>query len=236
MKIGILSDAHGNPYGLKACLNYLTSNQKVDRIYFLGDAVGYMSAYNEILDLLKVISDNCILGNHDAMLLGMLPIDDNKDRVYQIIKNRSMLQSHHYEMMKNWPMKLEVVLEKRRLLMVHGSPSDPMNEYIYPDTDISQFEALGFDAVFLGHTHRPFIRSTKSTLVVNPGSCGLPRDHGALASCAIYDSASHSAQILRIPLPVDEILDYFEHCTHSAVSACFKKVSPENIVGRIIES
>ena len=42
MKIGVVSDAHGNPYGLKTCIDFLRVRAQVARIYFLGDAVGYL--------------------------------------------------------------------------------------------------------------------------------------------------------------------------------------------------
>ncbi len=42
MKIGVLSDAHGNPDGLKMCIDFFIQ-KKVGKIYFLGDAIGYLS-------------------------------------------------------------------------------------------------------------------------------------------------------------------------------------------------
>jgi len=195
MKIGILSDAHGNPSGLKGCIEYLQTQEKVDRIFFLGDAVGYLPAYNEVIELLKKANAACVLGNHDAMLLEMLPIKPSSDMVYQITKNRRDLLPDNYNYISTWPLKLEITIKNRRLLFIHGSPWEPLTGYIYPDTDLSRFEELNFDVVFMGQTHHPFIRSTESRLVVNTGSCGLPRDHGSMASCAVYKRDTHKERL-----------------------------------------
>ena len=43
-------------------------------------------------------------------------------------------------------------------LFVHGSPTDPLTGYIYPDSDLSEFSEIDADVVFMGHTHHPFVR------------------------------------------------------------------------------
>ena len=50
MKIGILSDAHGNPHGLNRCLTAL-KREGAERLYFLGDAVGYLPDWKDVLVL-----------------------------------------------------------------------------------------------------------------------------------------------------------------------------------------
>ncbi len=56
----------------------------------------------------------------------------------------------------------------------------------------------------MGRTHRPFIRYEKNVLLLNVGSCGLPRDIGIFASCAIYDPISHSAKIIRLEIDIEK--------------------------------
>ena len=82
MKIGFISDAHGNPYSLKLCLERLNF-MGVDEIVFLGDAAGYFPQTNEVIELLQAFSCTCLLGNHDAMLIGKIPVDAKKDGVYK---------------------------------------------------------------------------------------------------------------------------------------------------------
>jgi len=62
-------------------------------------------------------------------------------------------------------------------------PNDPL---------MAEFGKLGFDIVIYGHTHWQLTESVGSTLVVNPGSVGEPRDHrnGMKGSVAVLDTAS----------------------------------------------
>jgi hypothetical protein len=71
---------------------------------------------------------------------------------------------------------------------------------VYPDADLRPLERLGTGAVFLGQTHRPFIGRSGETLVVNVGSCGLPRDCGDLGSACVFDDLTGVARIIRFDI------------------------------------
>jgi predicted phosphodiesterase len=64
MKIGLVSDIHGNHEALKAVLSEL-DRIGVDEIYCLGDVVGYYSQVNEVCDELIARDVRCVMGNHD---------------------------------------------------------------------------------------------------------------------------------------------------------------------------
>jgi hypothetical protein len=68
--IGFVSDAHGNPYGLQACVDALRE-RGAGTLYFLGDAVGYLPLAEEVLAILAREGATCQLGNHEAMLCGL---------------------------------------------------------------------------------------------------------------------------------------------------------------------
>jgi putative phosphoesterase len=197
VRIGILSDAHGNAVGLAACLRALR-HAGADALYFLGDAVGYFPDARGVLRLLRRCGAVCQQGNHEAMLLGRLPLAPEKDAVYRLAPVRETLSAAERETMAAWPERREVEIAGRRLLLVHGTPADPLQGYCYPDTDLSAFEGVPYDAVFMGHTHHPFVRRAGETLVVNVGSCGLPRDQGDLGACALYDAAAGTVRLLRV--------------------------------------
>lgn len=197
MKIGIISDAHGNEMGLASCLDFLKSNG-AKNIFFLGDAVGYLVNPNAILSLLKNNDCQCLLGNHDAMLLNYISVDKKKEKVYKIGANRKkILKEYRYHMAK-WEPFLIKRFNGKNMLFIHGSPYDPLQGYIYPDTDISSWAGLPYDIIFMGHTHYPFVKKIGRLTVVNVGSCGLPRDIGNLASCGIYDTNTGKISIKRI--------------------------------------
>ncbi len=233
MKIGIVSDIHGNLTGLDVCLEYL-HQMNVDTIVSLGDVVGYFPDPSNAILRLREHGVHCLLGNHDAMLLGTMSLDKKKDRVYQIEVAKESVSGELKNYISTWLPWYEMKVGDKKLLFVHGSPSNPLNGYIYPDSDINHFKNWNYDAIFMGHTHRPFIKKIQGEkLAINVGSCGLPRDHGGLASCAIYDTNTHSCEIYRPQFNVNEILFQYEDKIHDAVVMCLKRKC-DHVFGRII--
>ena len=98
------------------------------------------------------------------------------------------------------PLKTEFHGDGVAGLFVHGSPTDPLTGYIYPDSDLSEFSEIGADVVFMGHTHHPFVRQFNRKLFVNVGSCGLPRGQDLRGSVCIFDVAERRAQIIRFDI------------------------------------
>lgn len=205
MKLGLLSDVHGNPIALATCLRALEAS-KVDRVHFLGDAVGYLDGGREVLRMLGEAGAICQMGNHDAMLLGQLPLDPARDRIYRLGVQRERLDATELAELASWPETRELVVDGVRILFVHGSPRPSITEYLYPDTPIELPAGFAHDVVFVGHSHRPFIRRHDEVLVVNVGSVGLPRDRGDLASLAVFDTATREARVLRIPFDRERVL------------------------------
>ncbi len=232
MIAGFLSDAHGNPVGLERCLRAL-EYEGAEAIYFLGDAVGYFPEENAVLDLLRSRQVTCVRGNHEALLLGELPLGPEQDRIYRITEVRSRLHHRHREWIEQWPDRLEVELGGRRLLLVHGSPREPLEGYVYPDSDLSAFEALSFDAVLMGHTHRAFLRRQGTVTIVNAGSCGMPRDAGGLASCAMYNELT-GAELLRVSFDAAGLRVKWGDRVHPSAAACLERLPAEAIAGRIV--
>jgi len=197
MLLGFLSDAHGNPFGFHPCYTRLRE-EGAERIYFLGDAVGYWPHSLEVLRELLKRRIPCIKGNHEAMLVGLLPILEEDERIYRLRPLVSATSSRMRQLIADeWPIRREIVAEGRRILLVHGRPNNCLEGYLYEDETPSSGESADFDTVVMGHTHRAFVRKEQGVLWLNAGSCGLPRDIGNMASCALYDTVSNSARILR---------------------------------------
>ena len=197
MKLGLIADAHGNPRALARCLQAL-ERLGTDRVYFLGDAVGYLPGENEVLDILRVAPVLCQAGNHEAMLMGKIPLSEEKDRVYGIRLARERISRSNSEFVQSWPEFREIDVDDRKIFMVHGSLDDHFEGYVYSQRDLSFEKELSYDAIFMGHTHYPFVSNCKGIQVANVGSCGLPRDQGNLSSFAIYDTGAHRTEIFRL--------------------------------------
>jgi putative phosphoesterase len=233
MIAGFLSDAHGNPAGLERCLLVLAKHG-AERLYFLGDAVGYLPECNEVLDLLREAGVIPVAGNHDAMLLGRLPLPDSRDLVYRLGEARARVHSHHAEWLAEWPLRLECRVGSASFLLVHGSPRDPLEGYVYPDAELSQLASEPFDNLVMGHTHRPFLARAGTVNIVNVGSSGLPRDMGRLSSCALYDSDQGTWTILRTEFDAEGLARRLEGRIHASVADCLRRVSPQQIIGSVV--
>jgi predicted phosphodiesterase len=232
--LGVLSDAHGNATGLSVCLEFF-ARASIDEVVFLGDSVGYLPEAERVLEALKQCGAHCLLGNHEAMLLGRLPLLKKRDRIYKLAPTKRDLTEEHQRLLASCLPWRASLVDGRRILFVHGSPWDPLCGYVYPDSDLSSFARVPFDVVFMGHTHRPFLSRIGSQLLVNVGSCGLPRDRGDLASCAVYDVATGECDLVRLRFDAKAVVHEYRGRIHSDVRKCLLRKPRTNVAGRLIE-
>lgn len=207
VRTAIVSDIHGNLEALKAVLSDIAS-QGCERIVCLGDIIGYGPNPCECLDLVMQMN-SCVLGNHDYGAL-IDPEGFSAAAEQAIFWTRKQLESGpDYEAAKRrmeFLARLPRTIVEDRLLLVHGSARNPVNEYVFPEDIFNRrkMEKL-FSMVphysFQGHTHTPgvftmnmqFLRPDElnyrfslgdDKAMVNVGSVGQPRD-GDWRSCYV---------------------------------------------------
>jgi putative phosphoesterase len=220
MRIGVLSDAHGNSFTLDICLQYL--KKRVDYLYFLGDCCSYFPDVNGVIELLKENNVKCVLGNHDLMLLGVELIDPKRNVVYKLEEQQQKVTRSNLEFIQTWQESITIEHEGKKVLMVHGSPDAKQHEYVYPDFDLAKWSEIDYDLVLMGHTHRPFIKEIREKCFVNVGSCGLPRDYGDQFSMGIFDLSTNDYRIQKIEIPAEQVLMAYPD-VHKAVKSCLKR-------------
>ncbi len=209
MKFGVISDAHGNVEAFRLAVSLLR-NRGAERFFFLGDSVGYLPGTAVVDELMTSGEFLPIAGNHEVMLLaGEIPRE--RDAVYRLTETRAAMDSRHLDFIRSWPRRRYIKLECGELLLVHGSPSDETFGYVYPQSDLSQFDVAAGTTVLMGHTHHPFIRKNGAGLFVNVGSCGLPRDSGNFGAACLFDGTTGEAEIVRFNI---------EAATQSALLRC----------------
>lgn len=198
MKICFFSDIHGNGSAFQAFERRM-EQERPDQIIFGGDFFGYYYDALEILHKMQALQYTCIRGNHDQMLL-----DCKKDlSILHQIQALSRLvgrYGHSYQQvfdqigqeemdfLEQLPDHREMLVDGIRIGFFHGSPRDPLQDRIYPDTvvqDVSAFKP--YDYVFCGHTHHKLVRKIGETWLINPGSAGQQRD-GKGTSYVIFDT------------------------------------------------
>jgi predicted phosphodiesterase len=224
LRVALLADVHGNSIALERCIAILDA-LGADDTYFLGDCVGYLPGEQECLELLTAREITCQRGNHEQMLLFPTEESRRQDEVYGLEAVAGRMSAAAVQAIRSWPLKRELELGGRDVLLVHGSPDSPLDGYVYPDTDLSPYKDCAYDAVLMANTHRPFVRQVGDAVMANVGSVGLPRDVGRLSSMAVYDTQTNQVKILRPQLDVEAVLSRWGREIHPATRACFSRTS-----------
>ncbi len=231
MKIGFLSDAHGCWRTFELSLDIL-AKLGVEKIWFLGDSVGYVPS-RKVVARLQELAIPALAGNHDWNILSSTN-PSSSDDIYKLTLARNLLTETDHEFLKVLSPIQRVKIKGWDLLLVHGSPDDPLWGYIYPDSKLPVFLSDKPDFIFMGHTHRPFVREQGGCKFVNVGSCSLPRDAGGLGCMCILDTDNGIVEILRMDVrsKVKEDMKGLE--VHSEVKALLDRPVPSDVVGRFV--
>ncbi len=100
--------------------------------------------------------------------------------------------------MINLPNEFRFELDSLHLLVCHGSPWS-LEEYIYPDNQyLERFAQVDADVIIMGHTHIPWQGHVKGKWLINPGSCGQPRDYQPSSSYAVFDTTDMRLDFCRV--------------------------------------
>lgn len=213
MKIAVLSDIHGNIIALEAVLREM-NGLNVERIFVLGDVVGYYYHPDEVLRLLEHFKTTYIRGNHERMLKEAREHQEAGRKIEEkyghgISAALKLLSHEDLDMLTELPDTATILQDGVRFFLCHGSPWSN-DEYVYPDAPPAVLEkcaAIDVDFVLMGHTHYPFVRRGSGATVLNPGSVGQPRDHGNMASWAIVDTANKDIVFKRTVFDIVSLIE-----------------------------
>lgn len=178
--IAILSDIHGNFEALKAVMKEI-DNMSVQEIYCLGDVVGYYPQINECCELLQERKIKTIMGNHDWYMAAKSFCPRSRSVNDCLKYQHEIITPQNYK----WICSLPVYLSEHGISFVHGSWSNPIDDYFEPSEEY--LERLSGKFFVSGHTHKPLIFNGKNKKYCNPGSVGQPRDWDNRASFATFD-------------------------------------------------
>ncbi|MBN1264783.1 MAG: metallophosphoesterase family protein [Anaerolineales bacterium] len=210
----MISDIHAN---LTALETVLEDAGDYDAVWCLGDLVGYGPDPNECIEVVQTLPNlKCLIGNHDQAALGLIPLERfNMDAHQAAAWTQNVLTEENSGFLYDLPELIEV----ERFVLSHGSPRNPMWEYILdPFVADRNFDFMQHDFALVGHSHLPLIFSRKPEedvainipvlaqqpvtlepqMILNPGSVGQPRDLDRRASYAILDLAELTWQLHRV--------------------------------------
>ena len=232
MLIRVISDVHGNLAALKAVLEH-PDGSRADRTVCLGDIVGYGSHPSACINLVRQVSDETVVGNHDHGAAGLISVSSfNSDGQKAIEWTRTQLDEEHV----NWLQELPLQSFFYGIGLTHSSPASP-SSWIYILNSANAADAViasGEHLCLYGHTHFAMqwtgtgdcsgdeSGSTDDFAIINCGSVGQPRDGDPRAAYLLLDTERRTFRHVRV-----------EYDIEAAAAAIRAAGLPDHLAGRL---
>ncbi len=225
VRVAVISDVHANLYALESVLGEI-DRQPPDQLWCLGDTVGYGPRPNECCALIQERCDLVLAGNHDLIALGSTEVaveDFNPDAATASVWTREQLSESSRRFLET----LEPTAEVEGAQLFHGSPRDPVWDYVLDG--LVALESLAMTSapvVLVGHSHVATAvllhsegldgghapdgfeaRLDEGRWLLNPGSVGQPRDGNPDAAFLELDLGAGQARFRRVAYPVAKTQD-----------------------------
>jgi putative phosphoesterase len=195
VRLAFVSDIHGNLEALLAVGSLIRGIPT----YCCGDIVGYGANPNEAVEWVRGNCSGCVRGNHDDAVVTGETGWFNDSAAEAIRWTRRNISEANTRYLASLPTSFRLQTEGTRILIVHGSPEDPLHEYVHLDSHQDVFDHYlakhEADLLALGHIHHPFASKTSLGTVFNPGSVGQPRHGIPGAFFAIVDIEGDAVRV-----------------------------------------
>jgi len=221
VRIGVVSDIHSN---LAALETVLAAMPPVDEVWCLGDIVGYGPQPNECVSTLRGLKHLAVAGNHDWAATGRMGVEEfNPYAAAAALWTRDQLAPDTRDYLVGLPLKLT----SGEFTLAHGSPRDPLWEYLLGASSAgANFAHFEGPFCLVGHTHVPSVFTRVedrgvlarriigdedvsldqpgSRHILNPGSVGQPRDGDPRAAWLLLDVQRWTGEWRRGEYAIDE--------------------------------
>jgi putative phosphoesterase len=180
VRVALISDLHGNEHALSAVLADI-DRRGVDLVACLGDVATLGPRPTEVLALVHERCAVRILGNHDEFLF-----DPELARAYTdapvvldaIDWARDAIDPALIDVVRGYARDARIALsDEVSLYLFHGTPRSNQEDLLAttaPSTLDTMLEGHHATVMACGHTHVQMLRQHTGTLIVNPGSVGMP--------------------------------------------------------------
>lgn len=203
MRLAFLSDIHGNLSAFEAVLADIRQIAP-DLVFHGGDLADGGSSPVEIIDRIRHLGWQGVLGNGDDMLCRPQALEDFAAQssappsLWNAVREMAPFTRTRLGPQRlSWMSQLPRTIANPGFAAVHATPEScwhapPPNA---SSEDLQRlYSPLAQPVVAFGHTHLPFIRelSGTPTLLINSGSVGLPFDGDPRASYLLLDGDTPS--------------------------------------------
>ena len=218
MRAAVISDIHANLEALESVCR-AAEQRDVENWVCLGDIVGYGADPGLCLQRLQELTDQVVLGNHDAAAVGLLDLSH-----FNPYARRAALWTADQltQAQRDSVTALPLTRESGEALFVHAEPRDPAAwNYVFSSADAAAaMAATRARCCFIGHSHQPFVCCLPAgqddrvrwnpvqtgrvdlheddRFLVNVGSVGQPRDGDPRACFAIWDDRENTVEFVRV--------------------------------------
>ncbi len=220
MRIGLVSDMHGNAAAFRTVLADLEERDP-SLIVALGDVAQGGPQPRECVDLLQELDCPCVYGNSDDYLL---TLDFGSEEIEEEDERQRLLTTAHWSREQlgedglAFLRSFDPTVRAGRLLCCHATPES--NEaVILPSTPHEDVERalsdVDADAVATGHVHLQWLRRVGRVLWLSVGSAGLVWEHKEpldevpfepFCEYALVDDEHLAVEFCRIPFDVEELI------------------------------
>jgi predicted phosphodiesterase len=185
MRVGLISDMHGNAVGLDAVLAEF-EREPVDQIVVLGDVAQGGAQPAEVVDRIRMLGCRCVFGNSDEFLLtleadvtGEELDEEARERLLRRGEwSREQLGAERLELLRSFEPVVALDVDGERLVCCHATPESNI-EVVLPETPRDRVATLVGDAAAVvgGHVHLQWLRRLGVRFWACAGSVGLAYEH-----------------------------------------------------------
>jgi len=216
MRIGLLSDVHGNLAGLRAVAAALRRQGPLDAVVVAGDHLGAGPRPREVWDELRAYRWLLVRGNDDEELATPDPSQEDVPPTHRWAWwafhawARARLDAATLAELGGLPFEARLPTPAGDLLVVHASPRSVYDRCGGPHNTAAEAAAAyggtGAGAIAFGHYHVSFVRPTPFALLINVASVGIPTDRQPLAAYTVLTATAEGwvVEQRRVPYDADE--------------------------------
>lgn len=204
MKIGLLSDIHGDVEHLRQALQLLHSHQ-VEHILCCGDLTDGEPYVDEVVQELLAHNVQCVCGNHDELTVREQAYIAEDDPA-----SAELLQAETRAYLAKLPRGLWLEFEGKSLALIHATPWDnSIHVFSYSSRQLQRQVAAQAkaDCVIYGHTHEPCRVYLDGVWLFNPGSVYLNRFQDT-QTCAILSLPDFDYSVYDITTGLSQRIPY----------------------------
>jgi predicted phosphodiesterase len=159
--IGFFADLHANDLNL---MNFLKQNPGIKHWFSVGDSIDMAAPKHDnapTLRIMRKFNIKSIKGNHEDFIIRSADIK-------KIIGDETDL----IKFISDMPFTISIKFKNKIISLFHSMPFG-VNQFLSPEARLDDYENafqnINSDVIFIGHSHKQFIKNLSNKIVVNPG-------------------------------------------------------------------